>query len=662
MSWSSRGLDRTLHRAFDDQMLSSFERILDRSARSLDAMTKAAERFEAVMKRTGGGGGPAGTGGGGGGGGGGRQGGGGGGGDLGAAITALSRNIQQLNQQQGVRGGGGGAGGGGGGGPSFGSRVASTSIGSYLGNVGSSMSGEGFLAQASGGVPIIGGFIRGAINSIHRYAGQFAQAQIQQSRQVGTLGRTGAPGEFTGMGFSQPEAVQQAAQFAQQAGRSGAGANASLNNTALMMKMYGGIDEAPGIIRAAEVGGGSAGAMQMFEAVSAGMQSGIREARLGQFIGVATQVLEQARLEGTNTQLQSVLRTFTGFAGLGAGFQGEQGMQAGQQAMGALRRFQPGQDVASLVGLRAVGFGTPGGPSYHEALEMFQEDPAAVMPQLLETIRSMAPGNETAQVQLMRDISPKLMGFTPTIQQARSMVGGDTSMFGQQVDTVEGAEFVQRRRQRLRGAMGVAGREAAFRDSQIALGAQTYGTSRTLQETEMGALREILPRVAEGIGQILDFLKETFAVFQADGFSAVIEHVLNSMISGIGRAMNLSSGAVNTATGTVSGGLALLAGTSPSQQPPGSAQAYASEVDRLRAANRAAGAAGGRMSTSPATPQYTRAMAEKDYQLGIQAAVNGTDPQASAAGALRRARDSLNEAAGLIENLGLPAEGELAAV
>lgn len=656
-----RGLDRTLHRAFDDQMLVAFERMLDRTARTVEQMTKAAEKFEETMGRAG------------------RDSGGGGGGrgrvppssgrgdtSLQTAIVGLSRNVQQLSQQQQGGGGGGGAGGmGGGRGPGFWNRAGATAVGTYIGGLGSRMgSGEGFFSQAMGGIPIFGGFLQGALNSIHRYAGMHAQAQTQISRQVGTVGAGRVRGAFTRFGLARPEAMQQAASLAQMSGRSGEGLDEGLVNSSLGLQMYGGIREAPGVVRAAEVGGGRAGSREMFQAVSAGILTGIREARLGQFIGVATQVLEQARLEGTDTRLQTVLRTFTGFGGLGGGFRGEQGQQAGMQAMGALRRFQPGADVASLVGLRSVGFGQRGGPSYHEALRMFQEQPAEVVPQLLQTIRGMAPGNRDAQIELMRQIAPRLLGFTPSIQQAESMVGGDLSMFGQEVSSEQAGSFMSGRQGRLAGSFGVAGQEAAFRNRQLTVGSRTYGASRGIQRAEMSMTETVLPRVAAGIEGILNWLQETWGTFQEGGFAAVIRDSLRDVLGAIPGMPELPGGQT---TGTDVRNAAVRGG--------GGIQSIIN--DGLAATLEAAGA-----DPDGETVQQLRRTAERGRDMAAGSndrveptgpgargaitpgpAVAPTDaggPEASLGAALRRARDELNNAAGIADRIGMPREGEVA--
>lgn len=660
-----RGLDRTLHRAFDDQMLARFERVLDRSARTIEAMTKAAERFEAVMKRAGGGGaGPATagmaagrvapTG---------RA---GGGGDLHSAIVALSRNVQELNRTAQGRGGGAGGGGGvpvSGGGPGFWNRAGSTALGSYLGGLGRNFGsgGQGFFAQMAGGIPIVGGMLQGAISNIHNFANMHAAAQQQISRTVGTLGVRSVRGRFGQFGLAAPEAMQAAQGIAGMAGRSGRfGVDEGLMNASLAMQHYGGIREAPGIIRAVEAGGGFAeGPREMFQAVSAGLQAGIREARLGQFIGVATQVLEQARLEGTDTSLQSVLRTFVGFSRLGAGFQGEQGQRAAMTAMGQLRRFQPGADVASLVGLRAVGFGTPGGPSYHEALRMFQTEPARVMPQLLETIRGMAPGNRDAQVELMRQIAPRLLGFTPTIQQAESMVGGDMSAFGAEVTAQGGGEFLAGRRREVGGAFGVPATEAALQNRRLSVGAAVHGTSRRLMQREMSITEAVLPRIANGIESIFGWLQEQWNAIREDP-AAWMRDILRGAVEGLLPGMpeipdsgEMATDARNALVRAGGGAQYLI-----NEIAAAGAEAMGADLETQNQFRRTA-SQGRRMmeGSMDAPPEPTGPGATGAITPGPTVPVG---PQSSAAGALRYHLEQAAQAAGQLDRDALPEEGAVA--
>ncbi len=516
-----KAAEQTMARVFDDKLLKAFETTLERSAKHLEILTKTAERFDAAMKRSAG---PAATPArvapGGGGSGAAQNAG------LAGAMSTLSRSIQQLQQAQRRQ-------------PGAGTMFAATAAGSYLGGLGSRLGGggDGILAQAASGIPIVGGFIGAAVNAVQRYYQEYAQQQIAISRSVGPLGsrRIAAGGAFTGFGLARGEAFGQAAQYAQAGGLSGDELTGDISRTALRMQFLGGIQDPTSIIGAAGVGGGMtgrSGAQVMMRAVSAGMLSGIREARLGQFMQAMSQALEQARLEGADLSPDSINQLVAGIAALGPGFTGEQAQRAMSSALPTMRAFQPGMDVASLVGLRAAGFGSPGGPSYHEALRRFQERPHEILPQIISTIRAMGGGNEAAQVELMRQIAPRFLGFTPTIQQAESLMAGDLSGFGE-VDERGGEQFLGRR-EGLRGAFGVPATEAAFANRRAAVGRRTAGAALAVRRTEMDITESILPRVATGIEQVVTYLRGLYETFTGAGMTEMLRQMLGDLLPSLG--------------------------------------------------------------------------------------------------------------------------------
>lgn len=538
-----KGLDRTLHRAFDDRMMQSFERVLERSSRSIDAMTKAAERFEQTMKRAqaGGGSGMAAAVG--------RAAqSGGGGGDVGGAVRQLSRQIQQLGRQQGSGGGSGSSG------PGFWNRTAAVGIGSYLGRGAASISSEGFTGQMLGGIPIIGGMLSGAVSSMHSYANMAGQLGTTRARSIGSVGVRPNQGLFHSYGYSRPEAWGQLTQIGQQTGRYGEGLDSELLNTAMTAQTYGGIQGSGALIGAAEAAGGAGrgNAQMITRAISAGMQMGIRETRLTQFIATAAQVLEQARVSGSDMQLQSVLQTMSGFGGLGAGFQGRAGSQAGATAINSLRNFAPGTNVASLIALRAAGFGS--GTSYHDALERIQESPEEMIPAIIQQMRD-AGASTGGIVEMMRQIGPQLFGFQPSVQQARSMASGDLSAFSTEVTEERGAQHLARRRDALRPELGIARSEASLTNRRIAAGERHYGTSRGILRTEIGVVTTAMGELAPIIDSVRHALEGALNAFKEGGFAGLMNHVMEGVIQRI----------QETAPQVVEEGVAAATGLTPDQ-------------------------------------------------------------------------------------------------
>ena len=535
-----RGLDQTLHRTFDDRMLAAFERSIDRTATSMERMLRVAERLDRTMRRMPGIGGGAG---------GGRGGGGmAAGGSLGPQIAQLSQQIQQLARALQAGGGAGGGGGGArGGGGGFAGRTASTALGTYLGGLTAAAGGgQGIISQAAGGIPLAGGFLGGAIGAIQNYYQRYESAQTGISRQAGALGRRrpprGAVSTMRGFGFDRPARMQQATQFAGAAGLSGEGVTPEFLNTAQRLQSLGGIDAA-GVVGAMGVGrmgprgqdyGASAPGMSsgaMMQAVSAGMQAGVREARLGQFVAAATSVLEQGRMQGVDLELGQVLQTVQGFAAAGEGFQGQRAQEAMSRAIPEMRSFRPGTDFRTLLRLRAAGFGRQGegGRSYLEAMQHIQTRPAEQIASELAQIQQMGGGRSDVTAYMMSQYAP---GATGSIRQARSLAGmgpEQRAAFGREVGTEGARDLLTRRAGALGGpgggVFGAAAAGAGYRDRQLALGGRrdVGRAARSIRNTELALISSTIPTIAATLQRILAFIALTAGVTIPGGPSAESE-------------------------------------------------------------------------------------------------------------------------------------------
>ncbi len=553
-----RGLGQVLGRAFDDRQLASFERTLDRTTRVFDRMHKIAERYEQTTRRTPG---LTGTGARGGAVAGGAMPGGLPAGSVGAlttAITQLTRTIRQM----GVGGGGGagGAGGGGGGGAQggpaasrqFGRRTMATALGTYLGNLGrAAPAGGGFVGSALGGIPIVGGMLGGGVQAIQNYFQQGVGAQTAAAQQMGTLGARmrvgpeggvgGIPGagQFQRFGMAFPQAVSQAANISQQAGLTGRQMGGGFTRAAMELQMFGGIQGGPGMVRAANVGrqgmGADLGALNnadvMFQAVTAGMVSGIRESRLGQFVQQATQVLEEGRLAGTGLTEAGVLQIQQGFSQLGAGFEGERAQRVMPRVVAHMRTFQPGQDFGTALMMSAGRMGQPGGMTFHDILESMQEDPERMLPLLIQQMNRASGGDPRVAREMWRTQGASILGFQPSMKQARSLGAGDISGFRQTVDTAPGRGFIQRRAQELGGAFGAPAEAAGMQNRRIAIGLERSirDAAVAIENLENSLARELLPRLATGIEDLAGFMRGSVGAFEEGGLPAMIQHTIRSM-------------------------------------------------------------------------------------------------------------------------------------
>lgn len=492
-----RGLEQSVQRAFSEDTLNSFEKGLERIARNIGALSSAADRFGQLADRRGGAPPP-------GGGGGGRAG--GGNGDVLNALNALSANIGRMAQDSRRRGvGPSGAG------PMAAASYGGAAAGALFSRMGGG--GDGIIGQAFSTIPVVGGFLQAGVDAVQRYYAEFAAQQQQIAGSLGALGTRdlAAAGDYTRYGLDRGRAYGAAAGYAQSAGGP---LDALGTRAALGLEHLGGIQDPAAIVGAANTGtaGSSGAARVMMQAVSAGLISGLREARLGQYLSTAASALEQARTEGTNLSDDSLNRLMVGFSALGSAWAGERATRAMSSAASTMRAFSPGMDVASAVGLAAVGFGTEGGPGYHDALRMFQNEPDRVLPQLIRQVQAMSGGNEGAGVELMRQIMPRFMGFTPTIDQAEQLMRGDTSGFSRDPGAQAGVGYLARRRDELMGGFGVAAGEAGYANQRAGIGAQVAGTALQIRGMEAGLVAQTLPAIAGGINEILGLLQRSFDV------------------------------------------------------------------------------------------------------------------------------------------------------
>lgn len=608
-------LDQTMKRAFDDSVMGRFEQSLAKAAQNLTTLQKAAERFEQSM-----------------------------------------RSAQQRQQQAPRRappGGGGGPGGapgggapggGGGGQPSWWSRTGSTAVGSYLGGLASRAPvGQGFVAQMAAGIPIFGGMIAGSLNAAQGYYQQFAASETTRARMAGQTGsRLRVPeatrSNFTRLGYDLPTSYGMMGNYSQQSGLTGANLSGDFLTQATNLQALGGVQNAASIVGAAGTAGGQTAmpAKLMMQAVAAGVASGVRESRLTQFIQVASSVLQQARSEGTNLSAEAVLGMQRGYSGLGEGFQGAAGTRAMQSTVTSMRGFKPTRSAASLVGLRAAGFGR--GKSYMEALESFQERPQDVLPQVIREIRSMSGGNQHAGMQLMMDLMQELGGFRPTVRQARSLMMGDMSVLdagGMGGEDFEATGLMERRRAATQGAFGTASVEAAYRNESIGLGGRVAGAVQTIRGMEMKMAAGIEP-IVKGVAKMTEYLKGLYDTFQEEGFAGVMKKIFGDIGDLLKTAIEKITPTVDAATEAVERNVE----RSTSQYGEGVEAILNDPIGEAR-----------NLWNAVTGNEPVQAPASGSGDVG---------PQSSAADALERAEQSLREARGYLKNLDRLGEGQTA--
>lgn len=560
-----RGLDQTLHRAFDPQLVASFERMLERTNRSMERMVKTSERMSATLRRIAGEapplppsvrarrGGGGGAGGGGFGGAAGAAGGGGGGGTAGAALTsAISQLTQAVNRMGSQKQ------------PGFLNRTLSTGFGTAMGmgmagragnaaaNVAAGAAqGEGVIQRAVAGVPYIGPFVGSALGGVQNYYQQHVQYQQQRAQAVGTLGRSSLPqGQFLRYGLDPGQAFGAAAPMAQAAGLSGADADADFFRTGLGLEKLGGVRTAPSVVRAAGVGRQSMGGMDfappgqtssrlMLQAVSAGIETGVRKSRLGEFVQNAASILEQGRMKGINFELSQVLGLSRGLSGLGSEFGGERSMSAAQRIIPAMQNFTPSGDFRSLAMLMGGGFGRgEGGKSYSEARLALEKDPSGSFTRMQNQIRTMAGGDPKLAGEIWDMYFSQMAG---SYSQAMALGRGDMSLeeVQREQSTDPARRFLGQRQRQVSGAFTLPAKEAAYRKKRIDIGGEQalQEVVAKLRGIELAMTQEILPVIADNIADMLGWMKKLYRTFAEEGVGAMLKQAAKDTIEGLGKAI-----------------------------------------------------------------------------------------------------------------------------
>jgi hypothetical protein len=481
-----KGLDATLHRAFDEKMLQAFERSLERSARHIEALTKAAGRLEQTMGGRGGGGGhfggsffpPSNQ----------PQGGprGGGGGPPFGGANDMAAAVRDLTRLLGNRGGGPA---GGGGGNPMASRLGSTAGGLF-----SQLGQGGFYQSAVSSIPVVGGVLGGAMGAAGQHYQQYVAQEQARAAAYGALGSGGrTSGRYGRYGLDAGQAATQYGAFAQGAGMTGEELDPRTQGTLLEAQFGAGINGA-GLLRAQTTSGGHADnpTRLIQHAITAGMVAGVREARLPEYVEALSSSLDSARMEGADLSAESIEQLVQGLGRMGLG--GERAMSLAGSATSNLRHFRPSGNVSSIVALQAAGYGQRG-VTYSDAMRRLQETPDQVMENAVRQLRTAGGGNRESIRQLIRSLGPELTGQQLTETDIDALEGGDASQLHGGVGTQEGSDFLSRRGRGARGAASVGSAEAAYRNRSAGVGQSLASSYQSIRNTEMDQVAALLPQI-----------------------------------------------------------------------------------------------------------------------------------------------------------------------
>lgn len=534
-----RGLDKSLARAFDDSTIQSFERSIERLSRTIEGLTTNLDRAGAAS-RSAGGGGPASS----------RAGSAAGRarddrGRFGASSSTSEAMLSRLVTGQSRR---------------FMQRMG---MGLYrgVGQLGAGMvQGEGATETALGALPL-GGVLAGAVSAARGYQQQYIAQQTAIAQASAALGGSGVGGlsrlRRYGYGLDAGQAAGAAAGYARSAGLMGGDLSTGLieafarNENALGISGGG-----SGLINALNVGRGRGNTVgdpaAITSALSAGMQAGFRDARLGEFLETISSTLESARRQGINLNQGQMQGMISGLSSLGDGFRAEQAAEFARAVQRGLAGFRPGNDATTIALMRAAGYGQDG-MGWFDAQERIQSNPADVLRNLLSQTRDRFGGGDGGTERVMyglRQILPRL-GVDPSIQQLRRLASGDVSA----IEELTGANpdneaALSGRARRVTAQFGTATTEARMRNAGAAIGGRVNRSMNTIRVQEMRLAGVTIPAIASGVAQLVTYAGQLANAFQSEGPGGLINKILEivqelvtqgveALRNGIGEALGL---------------------------------------------------------------------------------------------------------------------------
>lgn len=500
---------RSLQNALDPRVVREFERSMQRSTQDVERMGQAVERLGSSTKRLG-------------------Q----------SAPQRAGAAAGRMRDDRGrfIGGGGRGPGGGGGagaggsgpgtggsGGGGFWPTFAGAGLGSYLGSgaarigaaSGSIARGQGMFEQLFGSIPIVGGALSGAIGG----AQDLYQLNVaERQAAAGAFGQTGTGrlGGFRGaaaqLGIAAPAAYQSLAQISQQTGIKGQGlfegSGAGLASTILQQQKLLGVNTGSLLGAAGTAGGrfsGAEGQEMVQRALEDGLLAGFREARLQDYLQQIAGEVQTLRTQGIMIEPGQIQTLVSGFAGLGASFQGEAGAAAARRARGQVAGAIQGGGMQGQIAMRAARSATGRDLSYFEARDWVEKNPAQSMKAVQDVIVNQMGLKGEAGMFLAETMLPGM-----SVQNLRDFVGGKFGGGG----TPEQRAAAQAQ---LTGRAGVAGAQGTFAraahvagrtNRRAALGGQVAGTVETMQDVEDRVAAAVTVPLANLVGNVAEEVED----------------------------------------------------------------------------------------------------------------------------------------------------------
>lgn len=381
------------------------------------------------------------------------------------------------------------------------------------GLIGAAASG-GFTSALASAIPVIGPAASGLLSGIQGFYQEFVQAQTSNMRAMGPSGVDASKidsDQFTRYGMGPGEAAGSVAALAGRSGREGAGLTGILP-TQLRLQNLLGVQGAAGVVGAEESSGGrSANASKlMLEAVSTGLEAGIRTTRLDAYLGNISGWVEQVRAQGIDFSSESALQLVRGFHSLGPAFAGEAAALRARQLPEAMKNAAKQGGIGGAISFEAARQTLGPGANIVDLMELTEgggtkEQAAMFQRKFLELVKR-GSGDDVLGIKYLLDS----VGMQMSIPQLKAIANGDLSGITDARADTEAATQKMGGRQGMLDKMGAAPRFAAdhqFR--RTALGGQedVGGAARNIMSNDLEMAKSVITMAAPLIEKVTALAK-----------------------------------------------------------------------------------------------------------------------------------------------------------
>jgi hypothetical protein len=385
--------------------------------------------------------------------------------------------------------------------------------------------GDGLTERSLGAIPLVGPPMAAAIGTARQVNREFIGYRQQVAEAFGQLGTTTGAGTGAALGISPNALPGRLASLAKGAGVRGQGA-VDIGMEALTRERLMGIGsgEQASLVGAAGIGGKAASPAEannlLREAIGGAVVSGFRDARIGEFIQSIAGHVEGLRRQGIMVDPKSTIRAV---AAVGAtkksSLQGEAGMSAVRGMEDVIRGAPSAKGfLPAMLMQNALG----GGRDPFRAFMAMEEDPASMIPQMVEQISGMGGSVEARAFALHQGMGGKI-----SRRQALDLIqaGESGSLSSDQVGQIM-SKGEAKQAQLAKGgkaAVGTAATEAGMSAQRIKKGGEVQQEILAMRKAELAVVKQAAAIGAKIAKETVDAAKKLIEAYQKGGLPEMMK-------------------------------------------------------------------------------------------------------------------------------------------